>query len=166
VEGSRPAGPDEPGPPAPGPNPEPGGERRAPGAAPDRAAGGTAARRPLRHLWTAAGLASFAVGAVGAFLPLLPTVPLMLLSAFCFARGSERCHRWLVHHPHFGSAIRDWQAHGAISPTGKRAAVVAIAATFGISVLLGLPGHALAIQAAVLACVLAFVLTRPDGPRD
>jgi uncharacterized membrane protein YbaN (DUF454 family) len=118
-----------------------------------------------RHLWTAAGMFSFAVGAVGAFVPLLPTVPLMLLAAFCFARGSEGFHRWLLEHPRFGPAILDWQRHGAISRGAKRAAVAAVALAFGASLLLGMPVYALAIQAAVLACVLAFVMTRPDVPR-
>lgn len=119
----------------------------------------------LRHLWTAAGMLSFAVGAVGAFVPLLPTVPLMLLAAYCFARGSARFHGWLVNHPRFGTAIRNWQAHGAISPPAKRAAVVAVALAFGASLLLSVPAYALAIQAAVLACVLVFILSRPDGPQ-
>lgn len=122
--------------------------------------------RVVRSLWTAAGLLSVAVGAVGAVVPLLPTAPLMLLAAFCFARGSDRFHRWLVEHPRFGPPIRDWRAHGAISRPAKRAAVVAIALAFGASLLLGVPGYALAIQAAVLLAVLTFILTRPDGPRD
>lgn len=122
--------------------------------------------RTLRHLWTAAGLVSFAIGAVGAFVPLLPTVPFVLLAAFCFARGSESFHRWLVHHPRFGPAIRDWRAHGAISRKGKRAAVIAICGAFAASVLIGVPARGLAVQAVVLACVLAFILTRPVGPRE
>ena len=120
--------------------------------------------RAVRHLWTAGGVVSFGLGAAGVFLPLLPTVPFMLLAAFCFARGSEAFHRRLLAHPRFGPAIRDWRAHGAISRRGKRAAVAAMAATLGISLLLGVPTQGLAIQAAVLACVLAFILTRADGP--
>lgn len=118
----------------------------------------------LRHLWTVGGLVSFGLGAVGVFLPLLPTVPFMLLAAFCFARGSESFHRWLMHHQRFGPSIRDWQRHGAISRGAKRAALVAIAAAFGISLLVGMPAYALGVQAAVLACVVAFILSRPDGP--
>ncbi|MEM7685368.1 MAG: YbaN family protein [Paracoccaceae bacterium] len=119
----------------------------------------------MRTLWTIAGLTAFVLGAIGAFVPLLPTVPFMLLAAFCFARGSERFHLWLIEHPRFGPAIRDWQAHGAISPSGKRAAVIAICVTFMISVFIGLAPTILAIQAAVLGCVLAFILSRPSGPR-
>lgn len=107
---------------------------------------------------------SFGLGAVGAFLPLLPTVPLMLLAAFCFARGSDRFHRWLMDHPRFGPPIHDWQAHRAISRPAKRAAVAAIALAFGASVAAGVAAWVLAVQAVVLTGVLAFILTRPHGP--
>ena len=118
----------------------------------------------LRHLWTVGGMLSFAIGAVGVLLPLLPTVPFMLLAAFCFARGSQTFHRWLIAHPRFGPPIRDWQAYGAISRPAKRAAVAAIALAFLAALLMGAPAAALVVQVAVLACVLAFILTRPDGP--
>jgi uncharacterized membrane protein YbaN (DUF454 family) len=119
----------------------------------------------MRLMWNAAGFASFGLGAVGAVLPLLPTVPFMLLAAFCFARGSERFHDWLVDHPTFGPAIRDWRAHGAISRRGKFWAVLAISAALAMSLLLGVRPMILGIQAAVMSCVLVFILTRPDGPR-
>ncbi len=88
----------------------------------------------------------------------------MLLAAFCFARGSERFHDWLINHPTFGPAIRDWRENGAISRRGKRAAVIAIAASFAISVLIGVATTVLIIQAVVLSCVAVFVLTRPTAP--
>ena len=42
------------------------------------------------------GAVALALGALGAVLPLLPSVPLLLLAIFCFARSSERLHRWFV----------------------------------------------------------------------
>ncbi|MEM6971647.1 MAG: YbaN family protein [Pseudomonadota bacterium] len=119
-----------------------------------------------RLLWCIAGWGAFGLGALGAVLPLLPTVPFMLLAAFCFARGSERFHLWLTTHPRFGPAISDWNASGVIRPKAKRAAVIAIALGFGLSVALGVPGHVLAIQAVVLGAVLVFILTRPGAAHD
>ena len=105
------------------------------------------------------------LGVLGAFLPLLPTVPFLLLATFCFARGSERLHDWLIGHPRFGPAILAWQKHGAISRKAKLAAVIAIGVTFSLSLVFGVKTYVLAIQAVVLGAVLIFILTRPDGPR-
>ncbi|MEM7176418.1 MAG: YbaN family protein [Pseudomonadota bacterium] len=115
-------------------------------------------------IWTGLGWGAVGLGSLGVVLPLLPTVPFLLLAAFCFARGSERFHHWLMTHPRFGPPIHDWQAHGAIRKPAKRLAVGAILASFLIPLVLGVSGWVLAVQIPVLACVLAFILTRPSGP--
>lgn len=117
-----------------------------------------------RAFWNGAGLAFFAIGVIGAFLPFLPTVVFMLAAAFCFARGSERLHQWLMGHPQFGPAIHDWQRHGAIRRPAKRMAMVAIGLSFAVSVGMGAGVVVLAAQAAVLGAVSVFILTRPEGP--
>ena len=119
----------------------------------------------MRTLWTIAGFVCFGLGAVGAVLPLLPTVPFMLLAAYCFARGSERFHEWLITHPQFGSAILDWQERGTISRRAKVMAGIAIAITFSVSLMLGVRQNILIIQAMVLGCVCLFIFTRPEGPK-
>lgn len=46
-------------------------------------------------LFVIAGSLSFGVGSIGVLLPVLPTTPFLLLSAFCFARGSQQFEGWL-----------------------------------------------------------------------
>ncbi len=85
--------------------------------------------RPMwqRLLWLAAGVLSLITGIVGIFLPLLPTTPFVLLAAFCFSRGSERCERWLLEHPRFGPMVRDWRTDRAIPLRAKQLATLMMA---------------------------------------
>jgi uncharacterized protein len=77
-----------------------------------------------RTLWAAAGALALVTGIVGIFIPLLPTTPFVLLAAFCFSRGSERCERWLLEHRRFGPIVRDWRARRAVPLRAKQFASV------------------------------------------
>lgn len=117
----------------------------------------------MRSIWFLCGGVSLGIGIIGIFLPLLPTVPLLLLAAFCFGKSSPKVHHWLITHKTFGPPIEDWQRSGAIRMPAKRAATIAIVLAFSLSVWMQLPWHLLAIQAAVLSCVMIFIWTRPSG---
>jgi len=77
-----------------------------------------------RLLWVGAGVLALLTGVVGIFVPVLPTTPFVLLAAWCFSRGSERCERWLLTHPRFGPIVRDWRAHRAVPLRAKQLAWV------------------------------------------
>lgn len=51
---------------------------------------------PFKILWIALGFISLALGTVGIVLPILPTVPLYMLTVFCFTKSSMRLHDWFV----------------------------------------------------------------------
>lgn len=119
-----------------------------------------------RTLWLAGGWLALGAGAVGIVVPLMPTTVFLILAAFCFARGSDRLHDWLVNHPTFGPMLADWRNHRAISRRGKILAGIAMIAVLAISVALEVPAWVLALQAVILAAVAAFLFTRPLPPRD
>jgi uncharacterized membrane protein YbaN (DUF454 family) len=119
--------------------------------------------RVRRTLWMAAGVAALALGAAGVVLPLLPTTPFVLLAAFCFARSSPGLHRWLLRNRRFGPLIVAWRDERAIPARAKRAAFLAMAGVFLLSVLFSAPWHVLAIQSVVLGLAALFIATRPTA---
>ncbi|MGH1350342.1 MAG: YbaN family protein [Methyloligellaceae bacterium] len=118
----------------------------------------------IKFLWKLSGFTCLVVGIIGIFLPLLPTTPFLLLAAFCFERGSERIHFWLVNHPRFGPPIENWRHHGAISKRAKTMAISMMVAVFLFSIFLSVPLYALAMQGIILCLVACFILTRPAPP--
>ena len=80
-----------------------------------------------RWIWLLCGFISLIMGVVGIVLPLLPTTPFVLLAAFCFSRGSERCDQWLLSHPRFGPMVRDWRTRRALSLRAKQLATAMMA---------------------------------------
>ena len=73
----------------------------------------------VKNLLALLGLISLGLGIVGAFLPLLPTTPFVLLSAYLFAKSSDRLHNWLMTHKIFGQLIRDFHEEKAIALHAK-----------------------------------------------
>lgn len=120
--------------------------------------------RWMRSLFMVLGLLFLALAILGVFLPLLPTTPFLLLAAACFARSSDRLHGWMLRHSRFGPLRRDWAAQGAIRPSTKRTATVAILLSLALSfTLTRMPLLSMGAVLLVLAGVLAFIWTRPDG---
>lgn len=119
----------------------------------------------VRGILLLVGGLSLMLAILGVALPLLPTTPFLLLSAACFARSSERLHRWLLGHPTLGPFISDWERGGAIRPAAKRAATVLILASGGASLLaVRAPDWARGAMALTFLGVLTFIWSRPDSP--
>ncbi len=118
-----------------------------------------------RLLWLLAGCFFVGLAAVGVVLPLLPTTPFLLLAAACFARSSERLHRWLREQPRFGGTVRNWQDHGVIPRRAKVLATLLIILSLGAMLLHGrVQGWLWVPILALLGWGLSFIWSRPDAP--
>lgn len=53
-------------------------------------------KQSLRIFWIFIGFICFGLGTAGIVLPILPTVPFYMAAAFCFAKSSEKLHRWFL----------------------------------------------------------------------
>lgn len=117
-------------------------------------------RRELRLLFLLCGCACVALGVAGIMLPVLPTTPFMLLAAACFARSSERFHRWLLTHPLFGATVREWEQYRSVRRRTKRIAILTMAITLGVSILFFVSSRPLQIALAFFGLALALYLHR------
>jgi uncharacterized protein len=118
--------------------------------------------RFVRAVYLALGVFFLVLGTVGTVLPLIPTTFPIILAGFFFARSSERFDRWLENHRVFGPLIRDWRAGLGFSARAKTIAIVAIAATFGISIVWVIDHAGVRIGLGLLAVgISAYILRLP-----
>ncbi|MCU7942259.1 MAG: YbaN family protein [Candidatus Thiodiazotropha sp. (ex Cardiolucina cf. quadrata)] len=103
-----------------------------------------------------------ALAVIGVILPGLPTVPFLLLAAWFAAKGSERLHRWLYAHPHFGKLLVDWEQQGAISRSSKVIAVILLVVAWVVMYLRISSPWVMAGLTALFISIMAFLLTRPE----
>lgn len=50
----------------------------------------------LRFCYVLVGSLALAMGLIGVFVPILPTTPFLLLTAYCYARGSNKFYDWFT----------------------------------------------------------------------
>ena len=118
-----------------------------------------------RLLWMLAGVALFALGAVGVVLPLLPTTVFWIGAVACFARSHPATAERILAHPVFGPPLQRYRDHGVIDARGKRTALLAMAVSGLVTVVMS---RSLLISAGVcgsLALVAIYIATRPESVR-
>jgi hypothetical protein len=90
----------------------------------------------LRAVLLVVGTASLALGVIGIVLPILPTTPFLLVTAACYARASTRLYRWLIGQRSLGPVITEWRRSRSLPPGVKTRALLVVAMTFSLSVIL------------------------------
>ena len=125
---------------------------------------GTGMGYVFRYFYTIAGWNCLGLGFIGIFLPIVPTTPFVLLAAFCFSRGSNNLHRWLLEQKTFGPLIRDWQQYGVIRRRGKLAATAMIVLVMGYTIFFATSLLLLKVFLTVTAVgVMGFIWSRPSS---
>ena len=64
-----------------------------------------------KYFYITLGFIALGLGLIGVILPILPTTPFLLVTSFCFARGSERFHTWFtnsnIYKKHLESFVKE-----------------------------------------------------------
>ena len=107
------------------------------------------------------GVTSLILGIIGAFLPVMPTTVFILISAWAFAKSSDRLHQALLNHPKTGPAIHAWRRNQCIPKPAKIAAVVSMLLSW-IIVWFTTEWVTSAVVGVILITVMTYILTRPS----
>jgi len=107
---------------------------------------------PVR-VYRALGFVFLGLGALGVVLPVLPATPFVLLAAACFAKSSEKWHRWLLANRTFGPMVKNWEDNRCIGCRVKLLAVASMVLVGGFSIFYSLDSHALRITGGVLVII-------------
>ncbi len=106
------------------------------------------------------GCICLALGALGTILPLLPTVPFLVGAALCFAKGSDKLHRWFTDTRLYQENLADYAAGWGMTRAAKRHIMLSVTAlmAFGLVIMLqkGLYVPSLILAAVWLSHVLYF----------
>ena len=94
-----------------------------------------------------------ALGAVGAVLPLLPAFPFLLLAAFCFAKSSEKLHRWFTGTKLYKNNLESYVKGQGMTWKTKIRIMITVTVLMSIGFIMM---HAVPVGRIVLACVWAF----------
>ncbi|KAA9302421.1 hypothetical protein HMPREF2829_02200 [Aerococcus sp. HMSC072A12] len=90
--------------------------------------------RIKRKLYIVLGFLSFLIGAIGVVLPVLPTTPLLLLSAWFFARSSKRFRHWLENTRLYQIYVGEYERTGGIRWRKKWQILIFTYLVMGISI--------------------------------
>lgn len=117
---------------------------------------------PVRWLLQAFAVLCLVMGIIGVIVPGLPTTVFILMAAWAAARSSPRLYRWLWNHRLFGPLLRNWAQGGKVSRRAKWSAALVMTLSAAMLLLtvprLWIP----AIAIACMACVLAWLWSRPE----
>ena len=101
-------------------------------------------------LYVILGCIGLALGAVGAVLPLLPAFPFLLLAAFCFAKSSEKLHRWFTGTKLYKNNLESYVKGQGMTWKTKIRIMITVTVLMSIGFIMM---HAVPVGRIVLACV-------------
>ncbi|MFK7872543.1 MAG: YbaN family protein [Oligoflexales bacterium] len=117
----------------------------------------------MKMIWVILGHFFLMIGFVGAFVPLLPTTPFLLLTFFCYSRGSEKFQKKLLAHPWLGPPIKDWLDHGVIRFQAKIMSIlICLCSFFMLWFVFAIPQLARLCATLILVSVCFFIYSRPS----
>ena len=82
-----------------------------------------------KTFWLVLGFLSLGMAYVGIVVPGIPFSIFLVFAAYCFAKSSERMHKWIYNHKHFGPFLTNWTQKKVFPQKGKYAMVLVMSSS-------------------------------------
>lgn len=73
----------------------------------------------LKIFFVILGFISLGLGIIGIIIPVIPTTPLLLVTTFCFLRGSDRFHVWFKGTKIYKNHLESFEKNRALTMRAK-----------------------------------------------
>lgn len=83
----------------------------------------------VKFIYLTVGLVFLGIGLLGVVLPILPTTPFLLITTYCFAKGSSRFHHWFCNTHIYQKYIENYIKERAMTLKAKLSILI-FASTF------------------------------------
>ncbi len=86
---------------------------------------------PAKWFWLILGFLCLVLGTIGVFLPVLPTVPFYLVTAFSFAKSSDRLHNWFINTKLYKKNLESFVERKAMTLKTKLSILISVTLVMG-----------------------------------
>lgn len=87
---------------------------------------------PIKLFWLILAFLCLALGTIGVFLPVLPTVPFYLVTAFSFAKSSDRLHNWFINTKLYKKNLESFVERKAMTLKTKLSILISVTLVMGL----------------------------------
>ena len=108
-----------------------------------------------KAVWLVVGCVSLGLGAVGTVVPMFPTFPFLMLAAFCFAKSSEKLHRWFIGTKLYKNNLESFVQGKGMTWAVKRRVMTTVTLLMGFGLIMMLV-KGLYVPCLILGCVWGF----------
>jgi len=87
----------------------------------------------VKYIYISAGILALGLGIAGTVLPFIPTTPLVLLTAICFGKSSNRLHTWFLSTRLYRKNLESFVKRRAMTIKTKLKLLIAVTVFMGFS---------------------------------
>ena len=119
-----------------------------------------------KFLYFTLGCLCIVMAYIGVVTPGIPYSPFVVAAAFCFARSSERAHRWIMTHKIFGPFLTNWSEKRVFPQKMKYLMIAMMSLSLTLMMLGTVPLRGVVYTGIFMLCVAIWAWRYPSTPEE